>query len=140
MQSKAATAFAALILACVLSCFPGAAGGPAAAQDKAKANAKEKAAQPFNVAKMSQGDAQKRLETSIRLSQASRNCKVEALSDQDDARLTGFINALTRKLKLDPNRLERVYYVRSFDEYEKDEEKFCKTYGPQIPDFVKRLP
>jgi hypothetical protein len=96
---------------------------------------------PFNVAKLGASQAQKQLETSIRISLASRSCKLETpLADKDDARLTGFINALTKKLRLDPNRLERVFYVRSFDEYEKDEDKFCKTWGPQIQDYVKRLP
>jgi hypothetical protein len=109
------------------------AAGPAAAQDKA--------GKPFNVTKMGPSEAQKRLETAIRLSQAGRNCKLETpIADKDDERLTSLINALTKKLRLDPNRLERTYYVKSFDEYEKDEDKFCKTYGAQIPDFVKRLP
>ncbi len=90
---------------------------------------------------MGASEAQKRLETSIRLSLAGRSCKLETpIADKDDERLTGFINALQKKLRLDANRLERVFYVKSFDEYEKDEEKFCKTYGPQISNFVKRLP
>lgn len=112
------------------------AAGPAGAQDKAKDTGK-----PFNVAKMGASEAQKRLEGAIRISQAGRNCKLEApIADKDDERLTNFINVLTKKLRLDPNRLERAYYVKSFDEYEKDEAKFCETWGKQIPDFVKRLP
>ncbi|MBY0532245.1 MAG: hypothetical protein K2P86_09780 [Xanthobacteraceae bacterium] len=125
MQTKAKTAIAALILAC--------AAGAALAQGRPQ--------QPFNVNKMGASEAQKRLETAIRLSQAGRNCKLEApIADKDDERLTAFINALQKKLRLDPNRLERAYYVKSFDEYEKDETKFCDTWGKQIPDFVKRLP
>ncbi len=122
MQFKAPTVFAAVVFVC--------ASGVAAAQEK-----------PFVVQKMGASEAQKRLETSIRLSLAGRSCKLETpIADKDDERLTGFINALQKKLRLDPNRLERVFYVKSFDEYEKDEEKFCKTYGPQISNFVKRLP
>jgi hypothetical protein len=129
MQFKAPTAFAVLIIACAV--------GAAAAQDKAK----DKPERPFNVAKMGASEAQKRLETGIRISLAGRNCKLDApIAEKDDERLTGLINALTKKLRLDPNRLERQFYVKSFDEYEKDEAKFCKTYGPQLPDFVKRLP
>jgi hypothetical protein len=122
MQFKAPTLLAAVVLVC--------ASGVAAAQEK-----------PFVVQKMGASEAQKRLETSIRLSLAGRSCKLETLiADKDDERLTGFINALQKKLRLDANRLERVFYVKSFDEYEKDEDKFCKTYGPQISNFVKRLP
>ena len=129
MQFKAMTAVAALMLA--------GAAVPAVGQQKIAARAD----QPFNVARMGASEAQKRLETAIRVSQAGRNCKLEApISDKDDERLTALINALTKKLRLDPNRLERGFYVKSFDEYEKDEEKFCKTYGAQLPDFVKRLP
>jgi|GEM_PF-2394529 hypothetical protein len=114
------------------------AAGLAGAQDKAKAKDPGK---PFNVTKMGASEAQKRLEAAIRISQAGRNCKLEApIADKDDERLTGFINALTKKLRLDPNRLERAFYVKSFDEYEKDEAKFCETWGKEIPDFVKRLP
>jgi len=122
MQFKATTAAAALILSFALA--------PVSAQEK-----------PFNAQKMGASEAQKRLETSIRLSLASRSCKLETpLADKDDVRLTSFINALQKKLRLDANRLERVYYVKSFDEYEKDEAKFCETWAKQIPDFVKRLP
>ncbi len=129
MFFKASTVLSALMLVFAL--------GPAAAQDKAK----EKTAKPFNVAKMGPSEAQKRLEAAIRISQAGRNCKLETpIADKDDEKLTALINALTKKLRLDPNRLERVYYVKSFDEYEKDEAKFCETWGRQIPDFVKRLP
>jgi hypothetical protein len=129
MFFKASTVLSALLLVFAL--------GPAAAQDKAK----EKPAKPFNVAKMGASEAQKRLEAAIRISQAGRNCKLETpIADKDDEKLTALINALTKKLRLDPNRLERVYYVKSFDEYEKDEAKFCETWGRQIPDFVKRLP
>lgn len=126
MQFQAPTAVAALILALAVSAAP--------AQDKGKDR-------PFNVAKMGASEAQKRLETSIRISLAGRSCKLAApIAEKDDERLTSLINALTKKLRLDPNRLERVYYVKSFDEYEKDEAKFCETWGKQIPDFVKRLP
>lgn len=129
MFFKASTVLSALLLVFAL--------GPAAAQDKTK----EKPAKPFNVAKMGASEAQKRLEAAIRISQAGRNCKLETpIADKDDEKLTALINALTKKLRLDPNRLERVYYVKSFDEYEKDEAKFCETWGRQIPDFVKRLP
>jgi hypothetical protein len=129
MQFKATIALLALTLALAAS--------PAAAQDKAK----PRDAKPFNVAKMGPSEAQKRLEAAIRISQAGRNCKLETpIADKDDEKLTALINALTKKLRLDPNRLERVYYVKSFDEYEKDEAKFCETWGRQIPDFVKRLP
>jgi hypothetical protein len=129
MFFKASTVLSALLLVFAL--------GPAAAQYKAK----EKPAKPFNVAKMGASEAQKRLEAAIRISQAGRNCKLETpIADKDDEKLTALINALTKKLRLDPNRLERVYYVKSFDEYEKDEAKFCETWGRQIPDFVKRLP
>jgi len=122
MHFKAPTVLAAVVLVC--------AAGAATAQEK-----------PFVVQKMGASEAQKRLETSIRISLAGRSCKLETpIADKDDERLTGFINALQKKLRLDPNRLERVFYVKSFDEYEKDEEKFCKTYGPQISNFVKRLP
>lgn len=133
MQFKASIALFALFLAVA---------APAGAQEKAKAKeAKEKDAKPFNVTKMGASEAQKRLESAIRISQAGRNCKLEApIADKDDEKLTGFINALQKKLRLDPNRLERAYYVKSFDEYEKDETKFCETWGKQIPDFVKRLP
>lgn len=126
MQFKAPTVLAALILACAVTAAP--------AQEKGKDK-------PFNVMKMGASEAQKRLETSIRISLAGRSCKLETpIADKDDERLTSLINALTKKLRLDPNRLERVYYVKSFDEYEKDEAKFCETWGKQIPDFVKRLP
>ena len=126
MQFKAPTVLAALILSCAVTAAP--------AQDRGK----EK---PFNVMKMGASEAQKRLETSIRISLAGRNCKLAApIADKDDERLTSLINALTKRLRLDPNRLERVYYVKSFDEYEKDEAKFCETWSKQIPDFVKRLP
>ncbi|MBK8008980.1 MAG: hypothetical protein IPK23_11555 [Rhizobiales bacterium] len=129
MQFKALTVLAALCLAF--------AAAPAPAQEKAK----DKETRPFNVTKMGASEAQKRLEAAIRVSQAGRNCKLDApIADKDDERLTGFINALQKKLRLDPNRLERSYYVKSFDEYEKDEAKFCETWGKQIPDFVKRLP
>lgn len=129
MQFKALTVLAALCLAL--------AAAPAPAQEKAK----DKETRPFNVTKMGASEAQKRLEAAIRVSQAGRNCKLDApIADKDDERLTGFINALQKKLRLDPNRLERSYYVKSFDEYEKDEAKFCETWGKQIPDFVKRLP
>ena len=129
MQFKALTVLAALCLAFAVA--------PAPAQEKAK----DKEARPFNVTKMGASEAQKRLEAAIRVSQAGRNCKLDApIADKDDERLTGFINALQKKLRLDPNRLERSYYVKSFDEYEKDEAKFCETWGRQIPDFVKRLP
>lgn len=114
---------------------------PAAAQDKAKDKAKEKDTKAFNVAKMGASEAQKRLEAAIRVSQAGRNCKLDTpIADKDDEKLTAFIDALTKKLRLDPNRLERTYYVKSFDEYEQDEAKFCETWGKQAPDFVKRLP
>lgn len=133
MQCKAKIMAKTAILAVALAC----AAVPASAQEKAKA----KADQPFNVARMSQSEGQKQLENAIRISLASRSCKLETpLADKDDARLTGFINALTKKLRLDPNRLERVYYVKSFDEYEKDEAKFCSAWVPQITDYVKRLP
>ena len=123
MPLKAKTVIAVLVFCC-------AAGATAAAEER-----------PFDVRKMGASEAQKRLETSIRISLAGRNCKLEApIADKDDERLTGLINALQKKLRLDANRLERAYYVQSFDEYEKDEDKFCKTYGPQIPGFVKRLP
>lgn len=111
--------------------------GSALAQDKAK----EKELKPFNVAKMGPSEAQKRLEAAIRVSQAGRNCKLETpIAEKDDEKLTALINALQKKLRLDPNRLERVYYVKSFDEYEKDEQKFCETWSRQLPDFLKRLP
>lgn len=110
------------------------AAAPAPAQDKSKDK-------PFNVQKMGASEAQKRLESSIRISLAGRNCKLETpIADKDDEKLTSLINALQKKLRLDANRLERVYYVKSFDEYEKDEAKFCETWAKQIPDFVKRLP
>ena len=126
MQFKALTVLAALFLAFAVTTAP--------AQDKSK----EK---PFNVTKMGASEAQKRLESSIRISLAGRNCKLETpIADKDDERLTSLINALQKKLRLDANRLERVYYVKSFDEYEKDEAKFCSTWSKQIPDFVKRLP
>lgn len=133
MQFKATTVLVALAFAL----FPAFAAGTAAAQEKAK----DKDAKPFNVSKMGASEAQKRLEAAIRISQAGRNCKLETpIADKDDERLTNLINALQKKLRLDPNRLERVYYVKSFDEYEKDEAKFCETWGKQIPGFVKRLP
>ncbi len=133
MQCKAKIMAKTAILAVALAC----AAAPASAQEKAKA----KADQPFNVVRMSQSDGQRQLEAAIRISLASRSCKLETpLADKDDARLTGFINALTKKLRLDPNRLERVYYVKSFDEYEKDEAKFCSAWAPQIADYVKRVP
>lgn len=126
MHFKAPTVLAAVVLAYAVTAAP--------AQDKSK----EK---PFNVTKMGASEAQKRLETSIRISLAGRSCKLETpIAEKDDARLTGFIDALTKKLRLDPNRLERVYYVKSFDEYEKDEAKFCSNWSKQIPDFVRRLP
>ena len=130
--------FSTLLIAFVLAF----AAGPAGAQDKAQDKAKAKdSGKSFNVAKMGASEAQKRLEAAIRVSQAGRNCKLEApIADKDDEKLTAFIDALTKKLRLDPNRLERVYYVKSFDEYEKDEAKFCETWGKEIPDFVKRLP
>lgn len=129
MQFKAPAVLIALLMAF--------AAAPAGAQEKAK----DKGARPFVVAKMAASEAQKQLEAAIRVSQAGRNCKLDApIADKDDERLTAFINALQKKLRLDPNRLERVYYVKSFDEFEKDEAKFCETWGKLIPDFVKRLP
>lgn len=133
MQFKATTVLVASVFALSLAF----AAGSATAQEKAK----DKPAKPFNVTKMGASEAQKRLEAAIRVSQAGRNCKLEVpIADKDDERLTAFINALQKKLRLDPNRLERVYYIKSFDEYEKDEAKFCENWGKQIPDFVKRLP
>jgi hypothetical protein len=129
MQFKATTVLAAFAFALSLAFAAGSAG------------AKDKDAKPFNVQKMGASEAQKRLESAIRISQAGRNCKLETpIADKDDERLTSLINALQKRLRLDANRLERVYYVKSFDEYEKDEAKFCETWSKQIPDFVKRLP
>lgn len=130
MSFKAPAVLFALVLA--LAAFP------ASAQDKAKSKDNAK---PFDVSKMGASEAQKRLEAAIRVSQAGRNCKLETpIADKDDEKLTAFIGALQKKLRLDPNRLERVYFVKSFDEYEKDEAKFCETWAKQAPDFVKRLP
>ncbi len=96
-------------------------------------------AHALDASTLSQADAVQLIDDLFAVRTAGEMCGGVDYSDFDAGLIDGAIELLQDRLKMSKADLDEKHYAKAFNAYEDDPDSFCKTWAPQVNEYVVRI-